>query len=48
MDYAVNTKRSFLATWNKGARALGYFYGALDSSPKDLSVSDNPGLTVQL
>ena len=23
----------FLATWNKGARALGCFYGALDFSP---------------
>ena len=26
MDYAINIKRCFLATWNKGARALGYFY----------------------
>ena len=32
----------------QGARALGYFYGALDPLPKDLSVSDHLGLTVQL
>ena len=33
MVYAINTKRCFLATWNQGARSLGCFYGALDSSP---------------
>ena len=25
MVYAINIKRCFLATWNKGARTLGYF-----------------------
>jgi hypothetical protein len=48
MEYAINIKRCFLAIWNKGARALGCFYGALDSSPKDLTISDHPRLTVQL
>jgi hypothetical protein len=36
----------FLATWLKDDGALG-FYGALVSLHRDLSVSDNQGLTVQ-
>jgi hypothetical protein len=36
----------FLVTWLKRVGALG-FYGALVSLSKDLSVSDNLGLTVQ-
>ena len=31
----------------KGAGVFGYFPNALVSFPKDLSVSDNMGLTVQ-
>ena len=31
MIYAINTKRCFLATWNKGLEQC--FYDALDSSP---------------
>jgi hypothetical protein len=37
---------NFLATLIKRARALVYFCGALVYLLKDLSVSDNPGLTV--
>jgi hypothetical protein len=48
MVYAtINVKICFLATWLKRAGALG-FYGALVSLPMDLSISNNPGLTVQL
>jgi hypothetical protein len=46
MVYAINIKICFLVTWLKRAGALG-FYGALASPRKNLSVSDNPKLTVQ-
>ena len=42
MVYAINIKKCFLAIWNKRARALGCFYGALVFLPKDLSVSGFP------
>jgi hypothetical protein len=41
-------KDDFLVTYLKGARALDYFYGALVSLHKDSSVSEHPGLTIQL
>ena len=42
MVYAINVKICILVTWLKRARALGCFYGALVSLPKDLSVSGFP------
>jgi hypothetical protein len=47
MVYAINVKTCFLETWIKGAGVFGYFPNALVSLPKDLSISDHPGLTVQ-
>jgi hypothetical protein len=41
-------KDDFLVTYLKGARALGYLYGALVSLHKDSFVSEHPRLTVQL
>jgi hypothetical protein len=41
-------KDDFLVTYLKGARALGYLYGALVSLHKDSSGSEYPGLIVQL
>jgi hypothetical protein len=41
-------KYDFLVTYLNGARALGYFYGALVSLYKDSSVNEYPRLTVQL
>lgn len=37
-------KNYFLATWNHGARVLG-FYGDLIALLKNLFLSDNSGLT---
>jgi hypothetical protein len=39
-------KDDFLVTYLKGARVLGYLYGALVSLYKDSSVSEYLGLTV--
>jgi hypothetical protein len=41
-------KDEFLVTYLKRGRALDYFYGALISLHNDSSVSEHPGLTVQL
>jgi hypothetical protein len=46
MEYAINIKR-WLLLLLKGTRAWGYF-DALITLHKDLSVSENPGFTVQL
>jgi len=48
MEYAINIKRGHFSNFGKEGWSIGLSYGALVSLPKDLSVYDHPGHTVQL
>ena len=47
-EYAMNFKRGLFSNFGKEGWSIGLSYGALVSLHKDLSVSDDPGHTVQL